>query len=68
MENLPRFIRQSDVVRIVGLSKSEIWRRVNAGTFPTPIRLGDRATRWEASELEAWMKEWMAHRPAKRAA
>lgn len=63
MEQQPQFIRLPEVLRIVGLSKSEIWRRIQAGTFPTPIKLGDRATRFELGEVQAWASARLAERP-----
>ena len=53
---------QPEVLRICGLSKSEIWRRVHAGTFPQPIRLGRRCTRWNIAEVEAWVRERLDER------
>jgi prophage regulatory protein len=66
MESQPQFIRLPEVLRIVGLSKSEIWRRIQAGTFPAPIKLGDRATRFELSEVHAWASARLAERPSPR--
>ncbi|MBK6599638.1 MAG: AlpA family transcriptional regulator [Proteobacteria bacterium] len=41
-----------------GLSRSTIYQRVSAGTFPKPITLGSepeaRAVGWLDSEIEAW--------------
>ena len=39
-----------------GLSKSEIYRRIKAGTFPEPIKLGARAVAWPAAKVDAWVK------------
>jgi CP4-57 regulatory protein AlpA len=33
---LQRFISIREVERLVGLSKSSIWRRIDLGTFPSP--------------------------------
>ncbi|WP_308043776.1 helix-turn-helix transcriptional regulator [Burkholderia cepacia] len=40
---------------LVGLSKSEIYRRVQAGTFPKPIPLGTRAVGWLESDIQSWI-------------
>lgn len=39
-----------------GLSKSEIYRRIQLGTFPKPLKLGARAVAWQASTIDAWVK------------
>ncbi len=38
-----------------GLSKSEIYRRIKAGTFPQPLKLGVRAVAWPAASVDAWV-------------
>ena len=35
-----QILRLKDVVELVGLSKTTIWRRMRAGEFPPAIRLG----------------------------
>lgn len=56
----PRFIRMKEVCRKTGLAKSSIYDRVNAKTFPQPIRIGDRAVAFVESEVDAWMADIMA--------
>jgi prophage regulatory protein len=48
--------RLPTVVAQTGLSKSEIYRRINIGTFPKPLKLGSRAVAWPAAEIDAWVK------------
>ncbi|MCY3963313.1 MAG: AlpA family phage regulatory protein [bacterium] len=36
------------------LSASSIYRFMRAGLFPEPVRVGWRAVRWHASEIDAW--------------
>ena len=42
--------RDRDVAKILNISVSSVWRRVQDKTLPPPIRIG-RATRWPASEI-----------------
>jgi prophage regulatory protein len=51
-----------------GLSRSEIYRRIAAGTFPQPVKLGERATAWPEREVTAWCEERIAARDAKAGA
>ncbi|MDI9698905.1 AlpA family phage regulatory protein [Burkholderia cenocepacia] len=43
------------LIERVGLSKSEIYRRIQAGTFPLPIALGVRAVGWLERDVELWL-------------
>lgn len=56
----PRFIRMKEVCRKTGLAKSSIYGRINDGTFPQPIRLGERAVAFVESEVDAWMAAILA--------
>ena len=51
-----------------GLGRSEIYRRIAAGQFPAPIKLGERASAWNAAEIDVWITERIAARDAKAAA
>lgn len=48
--------RLPTVIAQTGLSKSEIYRRINNGTFPKPLKLGARAVAWPAVEIDIWIK------------
>lgn len=69
-------IPMGEVSRISGLSKSEVWRRVQSRTFPAPVKLGEgekgaahnRCTRWSQAEVEAWVRDRLASREKRRAA
>jgi prophage regulatory protein len=49
--------RIRDVVRISGLACSTIYRDINAGTFPRPVRLGQQSVAWRKSDLARWIAE-----------
>lgn len=49
-----RIIRWPTVHQRTGLSRTTIWRKIQAKTFPAPIRLTDHAVGWRESEVEAW--------------
>ncbi|MBP6748052.1 MAG: AlpA family transcriptional regulator [Xanthomonadaceae bacterium] len=48
-----------------GLSRSEIYRKVALGDFPSPIKLGERASAWPEHEVTAWIASRIAARDAK---
>ena len=37
--------------------RGTIWRWVQAGRFPAPVRLTPGCTRWKSSDVEAWEAE-----------
>lgn len=49
------FVRQPQVLRLVPVSKSTLWRRVRAKTFPAPVKLSAGVTAWRAEELRDWI-------------
>ncbi|HEB3532464.1 TPA: AlpA family phage regulatory protein [Burkholderia cenocepacia] len=50
-----RVVRLRPLTERIGLSKSEIYRRIQAGTFPRPIALGVRAVGWLEQDVELWL-------------
>lgn len=63
----PRLIRMPQVVKMTALSKSEIWRRVRAGNFAQPHKLGPATTVFVEAEIAAWVLARIAERDAKGA-
>ncbi len=52
-----RVLRLREVTRVVGLSSATIHRRVKAGSFPKPLRLGGgAAVGWLWSDLQGWLQ------------
>lgn len=62
LERLPR------VKARTGLSRSEIYRRITAGDFPAPVKLGERCSAWDSREIDGWVLARIAARDAKAAA
>ena len=55
---MERIMRIPEVVKVTGLSRTTIWRRVKSGDFPPPVRLGSLATRsvgWREGEVKRWL-------------
>ena len=50
-----RLIKLRAVLEITGISKSSLYRKISAGTFPPPVRQGLRAVAWRESEVLAWI-------------
>ena len=46
----------SDLMRLTGYkSRSTIYRLVESGTCPRPVKLGGDRTRWRSGEIEDWL-------------
>jgi prophage regulatory protein len=53
-----RILRFKQVAALVGLGKSSIYRKVQEGSFPKPIKLGSkRASGWISTEVYDWIDE-----------
>ncbi|GAB2662995.1 helix-turn-helix transcriptional regulator [Arenimonas aestuarii] len=60
---LPRLVRMPTVLQMVGLSRSEVWRRIAAGTFPKPLKLGPNTSAFVEAEVAAWVARQIAANP-----
>jgi prophage regulatory protein len=57
--NQPRYsiLRRKQVEVRTGLSRSTIYTRTKAGTFPAPISLGPRAVGWIEGDVQRWISD-----------
>ncbi|TIU88788.1 MAG: AlpA family phage regulatory protein [Mesorhizobium sp.] len=49
-------LRLPQVIAITGLSRSEIYRRIQAGLFPKQTRKSHRVSVWKGSEIKAYQE------------
>lgn len=55
--NVPdAYLKLSTVVAVTGLSESTIRRRMLDRSFPLPVRLSPRCTRWVAANVCEWLR------------
>lgn len=52
---MDKMLRLRDVIEMAGISKTEVYRRMAKGAFPTQYKLGERCARWKQSEVQAWI-------------
>lgn len=52
-----RLERLAQVRLRVPLSKSAIYERIKAGTFPKPIALGPKSCAWISTDIDAWIAQ-----------
>lgn len=50
-----RLVRLKELIQILGISGTSIWRRCKEGDFPTPIKTGPGSTSWKLSEVMRWI-------------
>lgn len=52
-----RMLRLPAVMQKTGLSRSQIYRLVEMGSFPGQVQLGERTAAWIEEEIEQWLTE-----------
>lgn len=57
-----RYLKRRDVEREVSLSRATIYRYMEAGIFPRPVRIGPNRVCWRESDLRRWKAN---HQPTK---
>lgn len=50
-------LRLPRVIERTGLSRSSVYAGVVRQTFPTPIKLGERAVGWLSIDIDKWLEE-----------
>ena len=60
------FLRLPQVMQKIGLSRSEIYRRISLGQFPAQYKIGERTSAWLASEIDAWIAERLQGRASSK--
>ncbi len=41
---------------LVPFSSATLWRKVQAGEFPAPVKLSERVTAWRAADVLTWLQ------------
>jgi prophage regulatory protein len=49
-----RLLRLPEVLGLVPIRRSTLYRWVQEGKFPPPVRLGERAIAWKEVDVLAW--------------
>jgi prophage regulatory protein len=50
-----RLLRLPELIRTIGVSRATIYRYIDNGRLPPPVKLSTRCVAWRASEITAWM-------------
>lgn len=52
---MKRMLRRPAVEAATGLSRSTLYRKIDLGEFPKPIRLSERAVGWPEDVIAEWL-------------
>ena len=55
--NPEKLNRLPEVSRRTAMPRSSIYLAMKKGTFPRPVRIGERAVAWRESDIQAWIDE-----------
>ena len=58
-----RFVRPREVLEMIGVSRTTLWRMVQSGAFPRPVRITVRNNGFVLEAVEEWMTARTAGRP-----
>ncbi len=51
---LDSYLSLSDVLGMIKVGSSTLYRWMDQGTFPRPHQLGDRCVRWTVADIKEW--------------
>lgn len=54
-----RILRLNAVLDRTGLSRSTLYRKMQAGTFPRNVKISERCAGWRQSAVEEWLRNPM---------
>jgi prophage regulatory protein len=57
-----RLLRLSEVLHLTALSRSSIYRLMEAGSFPASINLSARSVAWVEEEVQEWIQKRIEER------
>jgi prophage regulatory protein len=67
MNSSVRMLRLPEVVRRTALSRSQIYRLIELGTFPRQVSLSERAAGWVEEDVDGWLRERIERARKRRA-
>lgn len=60
---MEKILRPKDIQKIIGLSRTTIWRLEQRGLFPLRRQLGARIVGWLEGEISAWLESLPTAQP-----
>ncbi|MDJ1464947.1 AlpA family phage regulatory protein [Nitratireductor sp. GZWM139] len=67
MQHIAELVDEATACKIIGgentpIHRSTLWRGINAGRFPKPLKIGPGTNRWRTCELIAFLEKAAAER------
>ena len=62
--NYPKLVRRPEVLTLLQISLSTLYKKIEQGLWPKPISLGLRAVAWLSTENEQVLAAMIAGQPA----
>jgi len=62
MAEIPRrcLMRLPTVKGMTGIGHTSIYKGIKEGTFPKPVRIGDRMVAWDSEAINSWIEKTIA--------
>ena len=57
MQVQPKVLRLDAVTKQLGVGRSTLYRWMDEGRFPRPIKLGGRSVGWLVSDIDCWIDQ-----------
>jgi len=57
-----RLLKLKEVVAKTGICRSSIYSKISEGTFPKPVKLGERAVAFVSDEVDKWISQRILER------
>lgn len=51
------FVRLTDVLKVIPVSKTTWWKGIQTGRFPKPVNLSERTTAWHVDKIRSLINE-----------
>ncbi len=51
-----RLLRAAEVKSMCSISNATLYKGINEGTFPKPIKISDRSVRWRLTDIDSWLE------------
>jgi len=58
-----RLLKLREVLEVTGRSRSSIYRDIDRGTFPVPLRTGPNSLAWWEADIVEWLNALRPKRP-----
>lgn len=57
MDKQEQFLRLPQVIKVVSMGRSTIWKLVKEGKFPKPRKISPKISVWLDSEIQAYIQK-----------